>query len=94
VLAGDWRKFLVLWNFKTGEEIRRFYGSGAAWNVVFGPDGQTVFSSSFDPQGEVTQWRIAEWSLDELRAWIGENRYVRDLTCEERAQYNVEPLCK
>jgi hypothetical protein len=25
---------------------------------------------------------------------VRENRYVRNLTCDERAQYGVEPLCK
>jgi hypothetical protein len=45
-------------------------------------------------QGDVIQWRIAGWSLDELRARVRENRYVRNLTCDERAQYGVEPLCK
>jgi hypothetical protein len=33
----------------------------------FSPDRQTAFSSSFDLQGDVIQWRITEWSLDELR---------------------------
>ena len=97
LLAGDPKGQMILWNFETGEEIQRFYGHSQTtpvWNIVFSPDGQTAFSSSLDPQGDVIQWRIAEWSLDELRAWIKDNRYVRDLTCEERAQYNVEPLCE
>jgi WD40 repeat protein len=94
VLAGDWYGLLILWNFTTGEEVQRFSQLGGAYNVVFSLDGQTAFSSSFDPEGDVIQWRITEWSLDELQAWVRENRYVRGLTCDERTQYGVEPLCK
>jgi WD40 repeat protein/DNA-binding CsgD family transcriptional regulator/tRNA A-37 threonylcarbamoyl transferase component Bud32 len=96
LLTGEGDGVVDLWNFETGKEIQRFYGHSRTTfigNVVFSPDGQTAFSSSFDPQGVVIQWRIADWSLDELRAWIKDNRYVRDLTCDERELYRVEPLC-
>jgi hypothetical protein len=33
-------------------------------------------------------------SLDKVRAWIDDNRYVRELTCEERETYRIEPLCE
>jgi hypothetical protein len=36
---------------------------------------------------------MASPPLDELREWVESNRYVRDLTCQEREQYRVEPLC-
>jgi len=29
-----------------------------------------------------------------LLAWVHDNRYIRDFTCAERAQYQIEPLCK
>jgi hypothetical protein len=32
--------------------------------------------------------------LDELLAWVCENRYFCDFTCEERAQYRIESLCE
>jgi hypothetical protein len=38
-------------------------------------------------------WRLGDLSLPGLLSWIEENRYVRELTCAERAQYNVKPLC-
>src|SRR5207253_759312 len=40
----------------------------------------------------VRVWRISR-TLGDLVQWIHDNRYVRDLTCDERAQYRVEPLC-
>jgi len=83
---------VILWNFETGEELRRF-GGHAAWatDVVFSPDGQIAFSASLD--GTLIQWQIADQPLDELIEWVYANRYIRDLTCDERGQYRVEPPC-
>jgi len=60
-------------------------------SVAFAPDGRSAYSVSAD--GTIIQWRTAEWSVDELAAWAKDNRYRRELTCEERALYRVEPLC-
>jgi hypothetical protein len=46
------------------------------------------------PDEAVIQWRIVDIPLDELLAWVRANRYVRDFTCEERAQYDITPLCE
>ncbi len=83
---------VILWNFETGEELRRFSGH-TAWvpDVVFSPDGQTAFSVSLD--GTLIQWQIADQPLDELIEWVYANRYIRDLTCDERVQYRIEPPC-
>jgi WD40 repeat protein/DNA-binding SARP family transcriptional activator len=83
---------VILWNLQTGEELRRFSGH-TAWvpDVVFSPDGQTAFSVSLD--GTFIQWQIADQPLDELIGWVHANRYVRDLNCDERVQYRVEPPC-
>jgi hypothetical protein len=60
--------------------------------VVFSPNGQSAFSVSLD--GALIEWQVADLPLDQLLDWIDANRYVRDLTCEERAQYRVEPYCR
>jgi len=60
-------------------------------SVAFAPDGRSAFSVSSD--GTIIQWRTAEWSIGDLAAWATDNRYQRELTCEERALYRVEPLC-
>jgi WD40 repeat protein/DNA-binding SARP family transcriptional activator len=84
---------VILWDLATGQELHRFRGH-TAWvpDVVFSPDGQTAFSVSLD--GTLIQWRAVDQPLDELLDWVGGNRYVRDLTCEERAHYRVEPYCE
>jgi hypothetical protein len=51
-----------------------------------------AFSVGMD--GALIDWQIADPSVDELLNWVHENRYLRELTCEERAQYRVEPLCE
>ena len=55
------------------------------------PDGSTALSGSSEQT--IVQWRLDNPGLDELMTWIEENRYVRQLTCEERAMYQIEPLC-
>lgn len=42
--------------------------------------------------GRVELWRI-DATLDDLLTWIRNNRYVPELTCEQRELYRVEPLC-
>lgn len=95
VLGGGDRGQIYLWDFETGDEILRLsYPTAAAiWNVAFSPDGQTAYTSALDTQADVIEWRIADWSLDDLLTWTHENRYIRDFTCAEREQYRIEPLC-
>lgn len=84
---------LRLWNLTTGEMIREFGYSEPAvvYDISLSPDGLTALSSSVDQR--ITQWLLRSPSLDELLAWIAANRYVRELTCDERARYQIEPLC-
>jgi WD40 repeat protein len=84
---------VILWDFETGEELRRFRAhTGWAGDVAFSPDSQAAFSVGFD--GALIQWQIADPSPAELLDWIHANRYVRELTCEEREKYRVEPQCE
>jgi WD40 repeat protein len=93
VISGDASGTVILWDFETGEELRRIQAHpGGAFGVVFSPDSQMAFSVGMD--GALMEWQIADPSVDELLKWVHENRYLRELTCEERAQYRVEPLCE
>ena len=82
---------LRLWDVETGQEIRRFEGH-TSWvlSVVFTSDGRFALSGAEDNTARL--WRV-ESSLDGLVAWAHSNRYVPELTCAEREQYNVPPLC-
>ncbi|MFC1959131.1 ABC transporter substrate-binding protein [Chloroflexota bacterium] len=81
---------ITLWDIETGEQLSTFTGhAGAVFNVAFSPNGQTALSASADHTARL--WRID--SPDELGNWVAENRYTRELTCQERYDYNVEPYC-
>ena len=85
---------LKLWDLENAELIRQFgYAEPAVvFDVAMSPDGTTALSGSSEQT--IVQWRLDYPSLDELRAWIEQNRYVRELNCEERAMYQIEPLCE
>jgi len=93
LISGSENGVVILWDFETGEELRRFSGH-TTWvpDVVFSPDGQTAFSVSLD--GSLIQWQITDLPLDVLIQWVLANRYLRELTCDEKAQYLIEPLCE
>ncbi|MFN2142522.1 MAG: WD40 repeat domain-containing protein, partial [Candidatus Promineifilaceae bacterium] len=79
-----------LWQIETGEVIRR-YGGGQVFSPNFTPDGRHAVVGYRD--GAVELWRI-DATLDELLTWTKNNRYIPDLTCEQRELYSVEPLCE
>jgi WD40 repeat protein/serine/threonine protein kinase len=79
-----------LWRIETGEVIRR-YGGGFVISPNFSPDGRHAVVGYQD--GAVELWRI-DLTLDELLTWTRNNRYIPELTCEQRELYRIEPLCE
>ncbi len=93
VLSGIINGTVMLWDFKTGTELNHFSPSHAIiFDVLFSPDDKTAFAASQD--SKLIEWQIPEMTLPELLKWISANRYVRPLTCAEKQQYNITPLCK
>lgn len=79
---------LILWDVETGEAKRHFSGhNGPVSDLIFTPSG-TILSASTDYR----EWRIDD-SLESLKAWLNQNRYIAPLTAEQRVQYQVKPLC-
>ncbi|MBL8130711.1 MAG: protein kinase [Anaerolineae bacterium] len=92
VISGDQSGMVILWDFASGQVVRRFYGhTNFVWEAVFSADGKTAYSAGMD--GKVIEWQIADQPLDELLSWVRANRDLPDFSCEERAQYRIEPLC-
>jgi WD40 repeat protein len=93
VVSGESTGIIIVWDFATGRELRRIQAHQATVsNIVFSPDGQSFFTAPVSDQS-VVQWAVTDQSLEELIAWIADNRYMHELTCEEREQYDIEPLC-
>ncbi len=91
-LTGSADLTIRLWDVATGGEIREFDGhTNWVLSVVFSPDGSFILSGAEDNTART--WHLAR-TLDELIAWARENRYVPELSCAEREQYRVEPLCE
>jgi WD40 repeat protein/DNA-binding SARP family transcriptional activator len=79
---------VILWDLRTGSAIRRYAGHDAAVvGAVFTADGKRLVSVSVD--GWVREWR-ADATLAELREWVAVNRYVPQLTPQQRWRYGLE----
>jgi WD40 repeat protein/DNA-binding CsgD family transcriptional regulator len=93
VIAGNEQGEIAVWDYESGTQV---WLSPKQESLIFdlsvSPDNQYAYSVALT--GNPVQWRIGEPTLDELLAWIHNNRYIREFTCEERAQYRIEPLCK
>jgi WD40 repeat protein len=79
-----------LWDVESGEVIRH-YGNGFGIKPVFTSEGTQALVGFHD--GSIELWRI-DRTLDELLEWTQENRYIPELTCEQRELYHVEPPCE
>lgn len=77
---------LRVFDVASGAEVRRF--ADAARDIIFHPDGRSLFTGG---EAGVRRWRID--TLAELIAWTRANRSVAPLSCEQRALYQVPPLC-
>ncbi len=96
VISGSRDRSVRVWDVATGQEIQRFGavdGRGghqdSVTSAVVSADGRTLFSAGLD--GTV---RVLPYSIDVLLSWVEQQRYVRPLSCDERAQFRVEPLCE
>ena len=83
---------ILLWDVASGQVVRRLAAhNDVVLDLAFAPDGKTLFSIANDDT--VRRWRL-DRTQEELNAWIASNRYAPELTCEQREQYYVLPLCE
>ena len=92
VITGSDNGEIILWDYASGRELWRApRQTSYIPNLYFLPDGNSAFSMTFP--GIPTEWSIEQPTPAELITWIEHNRYLRNFTCAERAQYQIEPLC-
>ncbi len=92
-VSGGIDGILILWNLESGAMLRRYQGHGdAITDVVFTPDGRSVISSGGRDR-TVRIWRL-DLTEDALMTWIRQNRFVPELTCEQRVRFRLaSPSC-
>jgi WD40 repeat protein len=89
VLTGSVDTTSRLWEAQTGAEIRRFTGhTQAVEGIVFSKLGQVT---SLSPDGTVRVWHIQ--SPSDLIAWVKDNRYIRELSCDEVFRFDPQASC-
>lgn len=76
------------WDVASGQEQYRI-GVPMLRYAALSPDGQTALSVSSD--GTLALWQIAP--VNDIVSWVEANRYIPELTCEQRASYDIQPLC-
>jgi WD40 repeat protein len=85
---------VILWDAETGRPIWKMHGhSPNSIDIVTGdftPDGKLIITISED--SEIIAWDVSQLP-DEFETWTKENRYIPEMTCEQRELYQVEPLC-
>lgn len=90
ILSGSEDQTLRLWDVNTGAERFRFEGHPTTvQNVLYLPGTDRILSRAKD--GSLIEWQLPLSHLSDLLAWTYAHRYVRDLTCDERLLYNVDP---
>ncbi|MEJ2486272.1 MAG: BTAD domain-containing putative transcriptional regulator [Anaerolineales bacterium] len=82
---------IMIWDLKAGKLVRRFDEQGSISGIAIAQNWETLYYSS--PDGTITLLRIDDPSLEELKTRIEENRYLPELSCDERKLYHLEPLC-
>jgi WD40 repeat protein len=84
---------LRLWDVESGDELLRFNSNCINLYIDMSPDGK--YAVTCGPDNDAILWDLSlPLEVDEVLEWISANRYVRELTCEERARYGVSPLCE
>src|SRR5262249_55719184 len=86
VVSGSADGTLRLWDVDSGQTLRTLEGhTGAVLAVAFSPDGKTVVSGSADNTLRI--WPI--FTVNELIDWTEANRYIPELTEEQRQRYGL-----
>ena len=74
-------------------QMRPMAGGVESFDIDISPDGRTAITPA--GSGSAILWDLTlPTELSDVLDWITENRYVRKLTCSEKAKYSIEPLCE
>jgi len=91
IIAGAASGEVVVWDVESEGVLQRFILDDVpVFQIIFTADGRLSLSGM--ENGRMFLLRSYPYNL--LIDWVQNNRYIRELTCVERTQYRVEPLCE
>ncbi|NWG15038.1 MAG: SH3 domain-containing protein, partial [Chloroflexi bacterium] len=89
------REDVRLWDVNSGRQVYVYRRGASA--LAYAPDG-TIFAATYgtpfepqSPENTLSLYRVG--TRQQITAWITANRFLRELSCDEREQYNIPPLC-
>lgn len=83
---------VIVWDLEDGAAIHRYVGlESPIEDVAFGANEETALATSWQDK-TIWVWRI-DATQESLLDWIEANRHVSELSCKQRTQYQIEPLC-
>ena len=89
VLTAAWSGGVQLWDVATGLPLLSYTGHTAfVPDIAFSPDGDRAYSVSED--GTFRIWEVILRRPEELIEWALANRYVPELTDEQRLLYGLQ----
>ena len=82
---------LIVWDLASGDLVRQIKGhSGVVHYVSFMSDGEGIWSAADD--GTVKLWE-PRLTLESLQAWVRDNRFAPELTCQQGQRYGLDQVC-
>jgi WD40 repeat protein len=92
VLSGAEGGTIQLWDVQSGFELRRYTAeTGGVTSLAFSADGRTILSGLTN--NTLRLWRMLPDTRD-LLDWTFSNRFVGELDCDTRQQFQIEPACQ
>ena len=79
---------ITLWDLESHEKLAQFSQDGIVWNATFSPEGRYFYTAAWD--GTVRKWLVPPQDVRVLIEWVSANRYIPELTLEQRERYLLE----
>ncbi len=90
LLSGGDDNTLIIWDIEQGTVVRQFRHPADILRVMSSANSERILTLAGD--GVYRLW--GQETLAQLMTRINATTTIRDLTCSEREQYNVLPLCE
>lgn len=93
LLSGAEDGSVILWDSQNGQVIREFMGHEAPIeSIVLNPQTGIAFSRSTVLEEGILGWRVE--SAQETVNRTYNTRYIPEISCQQRLQFNIAPLCE